>query len=43
MDSDLQEWWRCLLRPIPYMVFCDKLREFTSKEFEKLLEMLKEV
>ncbi|GAI19820.1 unnamed protein product [marine sediment metagenome] len=40
MDSDLQEWWRSLLRPIPYRVFCDKLREFTSREFEKLVSDL---
>jgi len=40
MDSDSEEWLRSLLRPMPYMLFCDKLRKFTSKEFEMLVSDL---
>lgn len=40
MDSGLQEWVRSLLRPLPYMLFCDKLREFTPEEFVRLVSDL---
>ncbi len=37
IPSSSYESIRSLLEPQPYMVFCDKLREFTSREFESLV------
>jgi restriction system protein len=40
IPSDSQEFIRSLLQPQPYMLFCDKLRKFTSKEFIRLVSDL---